>query len=55
MQLILVVLFLAAGVLVGVFLPDHVRDMVKRETCDNLQKRVAEYCPQPPAADKSQQ
>ena len=55
MQLLLVALFLVAGVLVGVFLPDHVRDMVKRETCDSLQKRVAEYCPPPSAPDKPQQ
>ena len=45
MQIILVVIFLAAGILAGAFMPDEWRDMIRRQTCDEAQKRVAEYCP----------
>ncbi len=61
MQLILIAIILVVGVLVGVFMPDELRDKIRRETCDNLQKRVGEYCqppvaPSPPATpDKPQQ
>ena len=60
MQLILIAIILVVGVLVGVFMPDELRDKIRRETCDNLQKRVGEYCqtpsPSPPAMpDKPQQ
>jgi hypothetical protein len=44
MRITLTVLFLADGVLVGAFMPDEWRDKIKSQTCEEVQKRVAEYC-----------
>ena len=48
MKIILLLIVLAVGVLIGVFLPTEFQEQIRRESrdkvCNNLQTQMAEYC-----------